>query len=546
MKRIFTYITMLTLAVACNELYGPEETPLTPDKAGSVEISVSDVTDNSFKVTLTPSGNVSYYSYLVDASDAAEELDAETLYKVGYKSLAQGIVKYTAEAPSYSFNVDATPNTTYQIYAVAGSEMGIAGVISVKNAQTSDTVSPELVSYNGQSGVMTLTFSEDVHKGSLQTTVRYFARQKNGINEDIEEGTYTVPGDDITVSGKTATINFADAIPAGAYYTVSYPEGMFYDNAYNNAAGLESGFSAASGSLAPYGAYGRMDFTTWDFAASEVDIVSDPEYMFTFTPVDAEIAKYGEGGITASYTKDGRTVINELVAKTDYVIAAGADGKPCVYLMLPETPDYGATVTISFEEDAFWDIWGNSSAAYEATCLFSFGYTLADITGDYEGAYYCAFDGKWYAMSLTVEESDNPEKGNVMITNGFSSDFTFIKPVYATFDMNGGTLTIPSSQLFGTYTEDGTTYGVAVFASDSSAKPIQSAAVFSVPEAGVIYDGGLFGWTLVDLTDGSVLGWYDVSGGFDIARTSGGATAAVNSVNEPVAKFIPVGTSIVR
>ena len=541
MKRILTYVTMLTLAVACNDLYGPEETPLTPDKAGSIEISISDVTDNSFKVTVSPASESSYYAYLVDEAAAPVELDAAKLYEVKYSSVAQGNVKWTKENPSYTFEVAAKPNTTYQVYAVAGSPMGNPGDIAIKSVKTSDVVNPELVSYNGQSGVMTLTFSEDVNKSDLATTIRYFARQKNGINEDIEEGTYTVPGDDITVSGKTATINFADAIPAGAYYTVSYPEGMFYDNANNPAAGLESGFSAASGSLAPYGAYGRMAFTTWNFAASEVDIVSDPEYMFTFVPVDAEIAKYGEGGISVSYTKEGRTVTNELVAKTHYVIANG-----CVFLMLPETPDYGATVTISFEEDAFWDIWGNSSAAYEATCLFSFGYTLADITGDYEGAYYCAFDGKWYAMTLTVEESDNPEKGNVMITDGFSSDFTFTKPVYATFDMNGGTLTIPSSQLFGTYTEDGTTYGVAVFASNSSAQPIKSAAVFSVPEAGVIYDGGLFGWTLVDLTDGSVLGWYDVSGGFDIARTSGGATAAVNSVNEPVAKFIPVGTSIAR
>lgn len=541
MKRILTYVTMLTLAVACNDLYGPEETPLTPDKAGSIEISISDVTDNSFKVTVSPASESSYYAYLVDEAAAPVELDAAKLYEVKYASVAQGNVKWTKENPSYTFEVAAKPNTTYQVYAVAGSPMGNPGDITIKSVKTSDVVNPELVSYNGQSGVMTLTFSEDVNKSDLATTIRYFARQKNGINEDIEEGTYTVPGDDITVSGKTATINFADAIPAGAYYTVSYPEGMFYDNANNPAAGLESGFSAASGSLAPYGAYGRMEFTTWNFATSEVDIVSDPEYMFTFVPVDAEIAKYGEGGISVSYTKEGRTVTNELVAKTHYVIANG-----CVFLMLPETPDYGATVTISFEEDAFWDIWGNSSAAYEATCLFSFGYTLADITGDYEGAYYCAFDGKWYAMELTAEESDDPEKGNVMITSGFSSDFTFVKPVYATFDMNGGTLTIPSGQLFGTYTEDGVTYGVAVFASNSSAKPIADAAVFTVPEAGVIYDGGLFGWMLIDLETSSTVGWYDVSGGFNIERTTEGATAAVNSVNEPVAKFIPVGTSIAR
>lgn len=546
MKRILTYVTMLTLAVACNELYGPEETPLTPDKAGSIEISFSDVTDNSFKVTVSPAGEASYYSYLVDEADAAVELDAATLYGVGYSSVAQGTVKWTTDAPSYTFEVAAKPNTTYQVYAVAGSPMGNAGAITVKSVRTSDTVNPELTGYAGSDSSMSLSFSEVVRKGTGTATLRYFARQKNGMNEDIEEGTYTFTEEDIIYAGNKVELVFGNNVPAGAYYTVNYPEGMFVDQANNPVAALESGFSAASGSLAPYGAYGRRDFTTWTFAENEVDIVSDPEYMFTFTPVDAEIAKYGEGGITASYTKDGRTVINELVAKTDYVIAAGADGKPCVYLMLPETPDYGATVTISFEEDAFWDIWGNASAAYEATCLFSFGYTIADITGDYTGAYYCAFDGKWYEMELTVAESDNAENGNVMITSGFSSDFTFAKPVYATFDMNGGTLTIPSGQLFGTFTDGETTYGVAVFASNTSAKPIQDAAVFTIPEAGVIYDGGLFGWMLVDLAEGSLVDWYDVSGGFNLQRTEGQPTAAVTSTCKPSAKFIPVGTQIAR
>ena len=60
MKRIFAYITMLTLAVACETMYGPVETPIAPDSAAGVEITVADVTDDSFTVTITPAGEASY------------------------------------------------------------------------------------------------------------------------------------------------------------------------------------------------------------------------------------------------------------------------------------------------------------------------------------------------------------------------------------------------------------------------------------------------------------------------------------------------------
>lgn len=539
MKRFILLLSVLTMTVACSDIYGPEETPLTPDTAASVQISISDVTDNSFKVTVTPNGESSYYSYLVDKSDAAETLDPTTLYQVGYESVAQGTVSF-AKNPSYTFEVAASPNTTYQVYAVAGSVMGFAGDVAVANVTTTDGVNPSLTASQYDGSVIQLTFSEAVSMGNGTATVRYFARQKTGINEDKEEGTYTIPSDKISCNGNKVT--FTVDVPAGAYYALNYPSGMFVDSANNPVDELKSGFSAATGSLAPYGAYGRAAFTTWAFDECADEVVSDPEYMFTFTTSDAQIAKYGEGSATVTYSKGGRTVTNDLTAQTDYVIGRGADGNACIYLMLPEAPDYGATVTFKFEEDLFWDIYGNSSAAYEAECLFSFGYEVADLTGKYEGAYYCAFDGNWYDMGLKIEASNDTSKGNVMITDGFSTDFTFAKPVYATFDVNGGTLTIPSAQLFGTFTDGDVTYGVAVFASSSSAQPITSPAVFDVPEAGTITGGGLFGFTLVDLATMSVVDWYDISGGFDLERVESGTAAVMTSASN--AKRIPVGTKL--
>lgn len=538
MKRIFTYVAMMAAAVACSDLYGGPEASKTADTPGSVEIAFSDVADNSFKVTVAPTGEASYYSYLVDESPVAVSVDAATLYAVKYSSVAQGTAK-AAEAPSTTLTLkDLKPNTTYQVYAVAGSPMGVVGDVVVKSVTTSDGVNPTLTGSAYEDTVLQLSFSESVTLAEGTATLRYFARQKSGINQDVEEGTYTVPADSISCEGKVVTFTFAGEVPAGAYYTLDYSAGMFVDSAKNPVAELKSGFSAASGSLAPYGVYGRAEFTTWEFDALDVEVVADPEYMFAFTTSQAQIAKYGEGKASVTYTKDGRTVTNELTAQSHYVIANGTT----VYLVLPETPDYGATVTFSFEEDLFWDIYGNSSAEYEAEFLFSYGYKVSDLVGTYDGAYYCAFDGKWYAMGLTVEASDNAEKGNVMITGGFSSAFNFLKPVYATFDLDCGTLTVPSGQLFGTFTSEDVTYGVAVFASNSSAQPISDAAVFDVPEAGAITGGGLFGFMLVDMATGKIVDWYDVSGGFNLERVESAGGAAVTSA--PAAKHIPVGTAL--
>lgn len=546
MKRIFIFFAMLTLALGCSDLYGPEQAPITPDSAGGVEISISDVADRSFTVTVAPAEESAYYSYLVDESPVAEELNASNLYAKKYTGIAQAAVKYSA-SPSTTINVTGLkPNTTYQVYAVAGSPMGVVGEVAVKSVTTSDGVNPVLAEGAGADGIVQLAFSEAVTLGEGEMTLRYFARQTSQIAQDIEMGTYTVPAENISCEGNVVTATFAGKIHPGAYYTVDYPEGMFLDSAKNPAAALQSGFGLdEDGNLVPYGVYGRMDFNTWAFDALDVEVVSDPETIFTLTSSVAQIAKFGEGTAAVTYSKDGRTVTNSLTVGSDYVLAPGPDGNAVVYMMLPEVPDFGADVSVKFEEDAFWDIWGNSSEEFEFGFLFSYGYTVNDVTGYYEGAYYGAFDGKWWSMSLTVEESDAPEKGNVMITDGFSSDFTFLKPVYATLDFDGGTLTIPSGQLFGTYVEEGVTYGVAVFASDNSASPVKTPAVFTVPEAGVILDGGLFGFMLVDLSSGSLLGWYDISGGFDIERTDAPSAAALRGAGNS-AKNIPIGTLLNR
>jgi hypothetical protein len=75
---------------------------------------------------------------------------------------------------------------------------------------------------------------------------------------------------------------------------------------------------------------------------------------------------------------------------------------------------------------------------------YSYGYTLADIVGTYDMVQTSALDGKPYTTKMVIEASDDAKKGNVMITT--YEDYECTTPIYATFDMDGGTLTIPAPQ----------------------------------------------------------------------------------------------------
>ena len=77
---------------------------------------------------------------------------------------------------------------------------------------------------------------------------------------------------------------------------------------------------------------------------------------------------------------------------------------------------------------------------------YSYGYTLADIVGTYDMVQTSALDGKPYTTKMVIEASDDAKKGNVMITT--YEDYECTTPIYATFDMDGGTLTIPAPQAF--------------------------------------------------------------------------------------------------
>ena len=138
-----------------------------------VQIKAGTPTDSAFTVTITPAAGAAYYAYIIDANDEAEQLDSATLYKGGYGN----VVVKVADQPTTTINIDnAAPNTTYQVYAVAGSDKGVVGNIVVKSIKTTDALNPkpQTIARDADNRAVQLTFSEAITRGEGAVTAKYF------------------------------------------------------------------------------------------------------------------------------------------------------------------------------------------------------------------------------------------------------------------------------------------------------------------------------------------------------------------------------------
>lgn len=467
MKRLFTYISMLVLAVACETMYGPVETPVAPDSAAGIEIAFSEVKDSSFTVTVTPAAEASYYSWVVYESPKAVALDSATLYSVGYKDgVTQGTAKWTAEATSTTFTVKKlVPNTTYHVYAVAGSKMGIAGSVAVKSVKTTDVLAPGYKEVESEANQVVFTFTENVKEGEKvgEIKVAYYASYSAEFNATAAPaGEVTVPADSVLVADNQALISVPD-LPTGCYWTISIPEGAFVDAVGQKLPAYASAFVMVEGEdgpePAPKGFYGSVDYVELPMLG-KMDLKAFTEWDGGFVvPIESKYALAGfssksEKYLTVTYehkTENSvETVVYTLEPEADYNVTSLG----LVFNLPVEPKGLGDNVTVTLPAGGLYDIFGNDSEEWSHTMKYSYGYTLKDIVGTYAFAEASALYGKAYVTELVIEESDDAKKGNVMFTT--YDDFECeISPIYATFDVDAGILSIPSGQLFGVYeTED--------------------------------------------------------------------------------------------
>ena len=231
MKKILSHIAVLAAmvlsATACMDKVFPEGTePTKAQPVGNINIAISEVTDNSFKVSITPEGNPLFYSYLV-AEGTPVELDAETLYQGKYSDIAQAVVNFKNQS-SVSFTVETEPNSDYTVYAVNSSSEGNVGEVVTASVKSTDGVNPAPKTYKNEANVLTLTFSENVEyvEGSEIEATIYASAMESYL--DVSQAMGKVKTTNVKVSGTDAVITFKD-LPMGCWYSVNVPEGAFLD-----------------------------------------------------------------------------------------------------------------------------------------------------------------------------------------------------------------------------------------------------------------------------------------------------------------------------
>ena len=563
-KILFTILAAAAVSAACTKF--EQDTVPTYDSVAAPEVTATVVSDTEITVTVTAAENTHYYGYAV--MKGAPGATADKLVADGYAKdanvVAQGEdnapqaaqVKYSEETKTVTLELSGlTPLTEYTVYAAAVTEMGVTSEVAVKTVKTTDGTEPVLASadFDETDNVLTfvLGFNDPVQLTGNGTAKAWFYAENYADADDmlILWKEVDIPADHITTSGKNLLI----AVPAseyipGAYVAVTFSEGIVKNGADATNAAYEShtiGYDE-NNEIQKDGIFGYYDYASWDFSLvdpadlpeegenddlggeegdeEEVEEV-EPVYFSDWTELMMTAyttSKYplagrtGEGGAGVVATEsNGKTV--SYPAKTfgvvsDYVAA----------VLLAEAPAYGASISFSIEEGTFMDIFGNVNNAFEAEGAYfcSYGYTLEDIIGSYQYTCASAYSGDPVTGTWTIAESDDPEKGNVMFTEMYSTEC--VSNVYAQFDPVSGTLTVPSLQLYGANDK----YLFAFCSSDNNGKVSDVDVVFAVPEAGVINgQSGYFGDAVINPADYSILGFFDVYYGFEAVRAQAVANA---------------------
>ena len=562
-KILFTILAAAAVSAACTKF--EQDTVPTYDSVAMPEVTATVVSDTEITVTITAAENTHYYGYAVMTGTPG--VTADKLVAGGYAKdanvVAQGEagtpqtaqVKYSEETKTVTLELTGlTPYTEYTVYAAAVTEMGVTSEVAAMTVRTSDGTDPTLVSasFAEEDNVLTFTvnFNDPVQLTGNGTAKAWFYAENyydKTTGEMILYKEVDIPADHIAAGGKSVLIKVpaSEYIP-GAYVAVTFSEGIVKNGADAVNAAYEThliGY-ASDGSVSKKGIFGYYDYASWDFSLvdpadlpateegegnmeddEEVEEV-EPVYFSDWTELMMTAyttSKYplagrtGEGGAGVVATEsNGKTV--SYPAKTfgvvsDYVAA----------VLLAEAPAYGSSISFSIEEGTFMDIFGNVNNAFEAEGAYfcSYGYTLEDIIGTYNYSCASAYSDDPVTGTWTIAESDNPEKGNVMFTEMYSTEC--MANVYAQFDPVSGTLTVPSLQLYGANDK----YLFAFCSSDNNGNVSDVDVVFAVPQAGVINgQSGYFGDAAINPADYSILGFFDVYYGFEAVRAQATAKSA--------------------
>lgn len=380
----------------------------------AVTINVTEITDSTFTFTVTPAEGTAYYSVLVDESAQADSsIVASSLLSGSYTSVYNKVLN-TESAKSFTFNMRdasgkplASPNSTYQIYAVAANKEGVVGEVAFASAKTSDQLAPRPRQYQfyDEDKAMLVVFSEALTRGEGAVKVSYYAHNElmAGTINPVE-----VPAEEVVVEMEANQIAIvAPTTPDGAWVTFSWEAGAFVDGAGQPCAAFTSGFDTNEFDFV--GLVGRNALGS--FAITDENVV-DPEagsviknweqFMgtidlgFDLYPVEA----MAEKAVSVTYT--GAKSTKTIMLDSERWMA----NKNFIYFVLPEAPAAGDIVTINIAAGAVEDVYGNANEAYTGAKaywkMFDFQATEDMVVGTFKGVGISAYDNQAWSLGENI------------------------------------------------------------------------------------------------------------------------------------------------
>ena len=504
MKKLIYSLAMVLVGLAsCTSFDDPTTENYGAGPSIDVTITPGAQTDSAFTITITPASGSLYYAYVIDENDEAEQLDSAVLYKGGYGNT---VVKVADQPTTVIEITDAAPNTTYQVYAVAGSDKGIIGKITVKSITTTDAKRPASGNFaqNSEQKSVQIAFSEAIARGAGAVTGKYY-------KEWDWENPVTVAAEEIDVQVKGNIIQLtAPNTPDGAYVTFSWEEGAFVDGKGNKCAAFTTTYNEEEDDFDGYWVQNKQvafaiadAYVTAPENGALIGNVEDfkGEITFPFNIYRNE-AFVEKGDLSVTYTSANKKATYNLNA-SDWSVKDNV-----LIFVLPATvqPEGGDIITVNVVKGAISDVYGNPNEAFTSKTKWKFFAPTVDmVLGTFDFLYLSAYDEEpttYNGGPVTI--SENPEKENGLIIKGLFSDLIEGAELEGSYDLKAGKLYIDAYQILGNYTNSkGAVYGLVLYS-----QTYEDLIEFTINADGTITSTDL-GIVAYDETYENALGWFE-------------------------------------
>ena len=217
MKKIIFILTIAGLALASCTQFKEETTSKDLRKPIAPFIVMTDQTETSVSFQINPADKTLWYAYTVLEGKADASVTASKILAVKTGGLVEASKNYAKDGDSVVEVKNLSRNTTYTIYTASTSENGVESTVTTKEFTTEDTESPSPLDDYTEEKIYMVLFSENVSlTEGLAPTAQYWAA--NTPSAPIGEAEVAVE-----VDGNIATFAILSNLPAGAFYTISYP-----------------------------------------------------------------------------------------------------------------------------------------------------------------------------------------------------------------------------------------------------------------------------------------------------------------------------------